>query len=81
MTCERDLFNQAQDGRVVIALPEEIDITNSPGLHETLLAAVSRQAAVLVADMSATTCCDSSGMDVIVAPTGRRSQARWTCGW
>ena len=67
VTCERDLFNQPLVGRVVIALPEEIDITNSPGLHETLLAAISRQPAVLVADMAATTFCDSSGMGAIVA--------------
>jgi anti-sigma B factor antagonist len=64
---ERDLVNQPQDGQVVITLPGEIDITNSPRLHETLLAVISRQPAVLVADMGATTFCDSSGMGVIVA--------------
>jgi anti-anti-sigma factor len=64
---EKDLFSQPEGGPVVIALPEEIDITNSPRLRETLLAVISRRPAVLVADMGATTFCDSSGMGVIVA--------------
>jgi anti-sigma B factor antagonist len=64
---EKDLFNQDQDRQVVIALPGEIDITNSPRLHETLLAVIRQQPAVLIADMGATTFCDSSGMGVIVA--------------
>jgi len=63
---EKDLFSQPEGGPVVIALPEEIDITNSPRLRETLLAVISRRPAVLVADMGATTFCDSSGMHAIV---------------
>jgi anti-sigma B factor antagonist len=64
VTCEDPLTQQYE--QVVITLPEEIDATNSPGLGETLLAAVSRQPAMVVADMSATTFCDSSGMAAIV---------------
>jgi anti-sigma B factor antagonist len=64
VTCEDPLTQQYE--QVVITLPEEIDATNSPGLRETLLAAVSRQPAMVVADMSATTFCDSSGMAAIV---------------
>jgi anti-sigma B factor antagonist len=55
-----------QDKQVVITLPREIDITNSHLLRETLLAVISRQPAVVVADMTATTFCDASGMTAIV---------------
>jgi anti-sigma B factor antagonist len=65
--CEENLFTQQHDEQVVIALPEEIDVTNSPGLCEMLLKAISGHPAVLVADMTATTFCDSSGMGAIVA--------------
>jgi anti-sigma B factor antagonist len=66
VACEEDLLAQQHSEQVVITLPEEIDVTNSPGLRETLLAAISRQPGVVVADMSATTFCDSSGMAAIV---------------
>jgi anti-sigma B factor antagonist len=50
----------------MIELPEEIDITNSPGVRETLLAAISEHPATVIIDMTATTFCDSSGMGAIV---------------
>jgi anti-sigma B factor antagonist len=40
--------------------------SNSPGLRETLLGVISRRPVLLVANMTATTFCDSSGMNVIV---------------
>lgn len=64
---DEDLLAQQHDEQVVITLPEEIDVTNSPGLCETLAEAISRHPAVVVADMTATTFCDSSGMGAIVA--------------
>jgi anti-sigma B factor antagonist len=64
---EENLLNQQHDEQVVITLPEEIDVTNSPRLRETLLAVISRRPVLLVADMTATTFCDSSGMGAIVA--------------
>ena len=54
------------DQLFVVSLPEEIDITNSLLLREMLLAVISRQPAVVVADMTATTFCDASGMTAIV---------------
>jgi anti-sigma B factor antagonist len=67
VSSEEKLLAQRHDEQVVITLPEEIDITNSPGLQEVLLAVISRQPARVVADMTATTFCDSSGMHAIVA--------------
>jgi anti-sigma B factor antagonist len=66
VSCDEDLLAQQHDEQVVIALPEEIDVTNSPGLCETLAKAIGRHPAVVVADMTATTFCDSSGMGAIV---------------
>ena len=64
--CSEELLAQQHDEQVVIALPAEIDVTNSPGLCQTLARAISRHPAVVVADMTATTFCDSSGMGAIV---------------
>jgi anti-sigma B factor antagonist len=66
VTAEDSLLTQQHDERVVITLPEEIDITNSPGLRDALLAVISRQSAMVIVDMTATTFCDSSGMAAIV---------------
>jgi anti-sigma B factor antagonist len=66
VSCDEDVLAQQQDEHVVIALPEEIDVTNSPGLCEALAEAIGRHPAVVVADMTATTFCDSSGMGAIV---------------
>jgi anti-sigma B factor antagonist len=66
VTYEHNPLIQKNDEQVVITLPEEIDVTNSQGLRETLLAVISRRPAVIVADMTATTFCDSSGMAAIV---------------
>jgi anti-sigma B factor antagonist len=66
VSCDEDLLAQQHDEHVVIALPKEIDVTNSFGLRETLAEAIGRHPAVVVADMSATTFCDSSGMGAIV---------------
>jgi anti-sigma B factor antagonist len=62
---EENVLVQQHDEQIVITLPKEIDITNSPGLREMLLAVISRQPAMVVADMSATTFCDSSGMQAV----------------
>jgi anti-sigma B factor antagonist len=63
---EENLLVQQHDEQVVITLPEEIDVTNSPRLRKALLAVIGRQPGVVIADMSATTFCDSSGMNAIV---------------
>ncbi len=38
---DEDLLAPQHDEQVVITLPEEIDVTNSPGLCETLAEAIS----------------------------------------
>src|ERR1700733_2938776 len=63
---EENLLVQQHDEQLVVTLPEEIDITNSPGLRDALLAVIGRQPAMVIADMTATTFCDSSGMHAIV---------------
>jgi anti-sigma B factor antagonist len=51
----------------VAAVPAEIDAANADEVRQGLLAAASLGAAVLVIDMSATTFCDSAGVQGIIA--------------
>jgi anti-sigma B factor antagonist len=50
----------------VISLPAEIDISNADLVREELLSAINRGAALLIVDMSATTFCDSAGVNALV---------------
>jgi anti-sigma B factor antagonist len=50
----------------VVTLPVEIDVTNADTIGEELLAALNQSAALLVADMSKTVFCDSSGVSALV---------------
>lgn len=63
---DENLRARSRDERVVVALPREIDVTNSPGVREALLAAIRLRPGLVIADMTATTFCDSSGMSAIV---------------
>jgi anti-sigma B factor antagonist len=65
-----------QDGRFpvklvsgvpVLAAPEEIDITNAPELRMALLQAATDGPVRLVADMTRTRFCDSSGLHTLLA--------------
>ena len=62
----------------VVTLPAEIDVTNADTTREELLAVLNQGAAMLVADMSKTVFCDSSGVSALVRvsgtppPAGRR---------
>jgi anti-sigma B factor antagonist len=67
---------QVHDGRFpielvsgvpVVAAPEEIDITNVPELRSTLLEAAADGPATLVADLTRTRFCDSSGLHALLA--------------
>jgi anti-sigma B factor antagonist len=49
-----------------VTLPEEIDLTNAGTVLDELLAALNQGALLLVADMSRTNFCDSSGVSAIV---------------
>ena len=50
----------------MVTLPPEIDVTNADTLREELLAVLNQSAVLLVADMSKTNFCDSSGVSVLV---------------
>jgi len=50
----------------VVTLPAEIDVTNSDTVRDELLAALNQSAILLIADMSKTNFCDSSGVSAMV---------------
>jgi anti-sigma B factor antagonist len=54
-------------GRVaVMALPVEVDISNAELVRQDLLSVVAQGASLVIADMTATTFCDSAGLTVLV---------------
>ena len=72
-----------QDGRFpaevvsgvpVVTAPEEIDITNAPQLRAALLEAATHGHGTLVADLTRTQFCDSSGLHTLLA-AHKRAQA------
>ena len=65
------------DGVPVVAAPEEIDITNAPELRSALLeaAAAANGHGTLVADLSRTQFCDSSGLHALLAAHKRATAA------
>jgi anti-sigma B factor antagonist len=56
----------AQTMPVVVGLPAEIDVTNCEQVYEELVAAFLPGVATVVADMTATVFCDSSGVHAIM---------------
>src|SRR5262249_5638270 len=54
------------DQVAVVTLPVEIDVTNAETVGEELLAALNQGATLVIADMSNTTFCDSSGVSAMV---------------
>jgi len=61
----------------VVAVPAEVDVTNSDGLREALLSALNAGAHGLVVDMAGTTFCDSAGITAL-ARAARRAAANET---
>jgi len=53
-------------GVPVVTTPEEIDITNAPGLRTALLDAAAPGRGPVVVDMSRTHFCDSAGLHVLI---------------
>lgn len=51
---------------VVVTLPAEIDVTNSTQVHEQLVAACTPGVAIVIADLTGTRFCDSSGVHAIM---------------
>jgi anti-sigma B factor antagonist len=56
----------AQSTPVVVVLPVEIDVTNSEQVHDQIVAALAPGVDVVIADMTATSFCDSSGVHALV---------------
>jgi anti-sigma B factor antagonist len=56
----------AQAVPVVVVLPEEIDVTNSGQVYERLVGVLTPGVGAVVADMTATAFCDSSGVHAIM---------------
>lgn len=74
----RERFPVLWLGRVaVVSLPVEIDISNADQIREDLLSVVNRGAGTLIVDMSATTFCDSAGVNALVR-TLKRATASGT---
>src|SRR6185437_7170510 len=63
------------DGVPVVAAPEEIDITNAPDLRSALLEAAANGHGTVVADLSRTQFCDSSGLHTLLAAHKRATAA------
>jgi len=60
---------------VVITLPAEVDIGNAAQVREDLLSVLAQNASMVIADMSATTFCDSAGVTALVR-AARAASAR-----
>jgi anti-sigma B factor antagonist len=58
----------------VVTLPAEIDAANADRVREYLLSVLNQGAAVLIADLSMTTFCDSAGVRALLR-TFRRADA------
>ena len=56
----------AETGPVVVALPAEIDVTNSDAVYKQLIAALAPGVPAVIADLTGTSFCDSSGVHAIV---------------
>jgi anti-anti-sigma factor len=54
-------------GRIAImVLPDEVDLSNADQMQQDLLAVAAQDASLLIADMTATTFCDSAGLTALV---------------
>jgi anti-sigma B factor antagonist len=58
--------DQAPVKPVIVVLPAEIDVTNSDEVYEQLLGAVTAGTGIVIADMTLTSFCDSSGVHAIM---------------
>jgi anti-sigma B factor antagonist len=63
--------------RAIVALPGEIDITNSAAIKASLLLALDGPGLV-IADMTGTTFCDSSGLRVLIVARDRAAASGCT---
>jgi anti-sigma B factor antagonist len=56
----------AQIVPVVVLLPTEIDVTNSEQVYDQLVAALTPGVNIMIADLTSTIFCDSSGVHAIM---------------
>jgi len=56
----------ARGAPVVVPLPAEIDVTNCDQVHDQLVEAFESGAGIVIADMTSTVFCDSSGVHAIM---------------
>jgi len=63
--------------RAIVALPGEIDITNSAAIKASLLVALDGPGLV-IADMTGTTFCDSSGLRMLIVARDRAAASGCT---
>jgi anti-anti-sigma factor len=62
----RDAYPVRWLGRqAVVALPEDIDVSNAGQIREELLSVINRGAAAVIVDMTATVSCDHAGADAV----------------
>ena len=59
----------------VVTLPAEIDVTNADMVRDELLGVLNQGAALLIADLSKTTFCDSAGVSALVRTFRRATGA------
>ena len=59
---------------VVVTLPAEIDMANARQVRQRLYAALDAGAAIVVADMTATRFCDSTGLHALVLAHQRATE-------
>jgi anti-sigma B factor antagonist len=64
---DRRFSFEVVNGVPVVAAPEEIDITNAAELRSALLEAAAHGHGTLVADLTRTQFCDSSGLHTLLA--------------
>lgn len=59
----------------VVMLPGEIDVANAPAILGKLLSVLDREPVTLIVDMTATTFCDSAGVNAVLRAYKRASAA------
>lgn len=65
-------------GRVaIVALPAEIDLSNADLVRQDLLSVVAQGATRVIADMTATTFCDSAGIAALVRVVQQATAHGW----
>jgi anti-anti-sigma factor len=71
-----DLAVRWSGRHAVVTMPEEIDVTNAPGAAAALAAVSGQSPEVITADLTATSFCDSAGIEALA----RASQLAATAG-